>query len=70
MESELLTVKVPEWFAKLQAGGPLPPEPSEGWSRWWDDHSGYVWLVIIAGAIGLAYHLVGELAAAKLRSDA
>lgn len=64
-----LKITKPEWFAKLQAGGPLPPEPSEGWGRWWEDSSGYIWLIIVAGAITLTFHVIGELTANRLRSQ-
>lgn len=67
---ETKTVPLPAWIERLQTGGPLPPEPTGGWSRWWGEYDGSVWLIIIVGAIGLAYHLFGEVATAMIRGKA
>jgi hypothetical protein len=70
MVNEVEIVHLPAWVEHLRTGGPLPPEPDGGWSRWWGEYDGYVWLIIIAGAIGLAYHIFGEAATAAIRKAA
>jgi hypothetical protein len=53
-----VALNLPEWVVHLSSGIPLPPEPHDGWSRWWDDNADLIWLVLIAGAIGLAFNLL------------
>lgn len=68
MASELFKISKPAWYARLEAGDIVPPPPDGGWSRWWREYDGYVWLIIVAGAIGLVFNLISAAGEKAIRS--